>query len=186
MTESEALVRKTALHFLLLQKPEGRYSLVSFDYTALVIEKTIVLGDISAVAEQTDGVLGVSAVAGGLRLAFADLAGAEQLVPEKVVTVLHEYGHILLNHAERGLAGKEAEREADLFAYEFAVPEFFVRYLTATEGRQSPAMLMRYLPAPAGMIRKRLSDVEMRPGYIPDRTDLELMKRFFSGKAYRF
>ena len=180
MTASrEAEIKRTALRLLELQNPRGRFALISLDYAALVSEEPVICCDISEISAPGDGVLGVSALRGGIGIIYVDVEGARRLEPEAVKTVMHEYGHILLHHAGRKTDRREAEREADAFALEFLVPEFFVRYLALTRGNLTESWLSGFLAATPEMIRKRLRQLSERK-YMPTRLELGLMRRFFA------
>ncbi len=179
MNGRAASIREAALGLLLMQNPVGRFALLSLEYTALVTSEPVICCDLSEISEPGNGVLGASTTRGGIGVVYIDTDAVRRLEPDAVRAVLHEYGHIILRHGG-GRNDRASENEADEFALEFLVPEFFVRYLALGAGLPDEKYLSGFLPAPADMIKKRLGRIRKNGRYIPCRTELELMKRFFS------
>ena len=181
-------IKRKAVELLVKQDFGGRYGLCFLNLTRLKIGHgsfVTTVGEFNRTFPdnriKTGGLCsGAMVTYAGSHFIFYDpSADGDGAVP-----LLHEAGHVILGHRASGGRDSETEDEAELFAYEFLMPECVVRYLDALNGEPlAPREFGAYF---RGTLRdhfaRRLQISERAPA-AADENETEILRRLFAAKG---
>lgn len=162
-------IEEAALSLLLRQKPKGEFFLSLIDYRHFILDGAANIITFSEY-ERLMGFTLENAIEG----CTVKYRGTSLIVINDSVcnherinwTVAHELGHIFLSHTN---SGKREQREADLFAASFLIPEAVVRYLDEREGHKlSPPQMKKWFAASLTACKKRRDDIDRKAPYISE------------------
>ena len=186
MSPSE--IKKKAADLLAKQDFSGRYGLCFLNLTRLKIGHGTIVTTFGEFERAFPGhTLETAGLCSGATVTYAGryiIFYDPSVEDDCAVALLHEVGHVILGHCTGKRRGPESEEEAELFAYEFLMPECVIRYLDALKGEPlSPQEFGAYFRGTLPEHFARRLQISERTPEPADENETEILRRLFAVKG---